>query len=91
MLVASFVKDPAAILDYFMDWTAWLAGDTLTDSLWTATGSTTVVLSAPAVVGTITSVWVEGGDAGELVDLTNHVVTAGGREDERLLRLILRD
>jgi hypothetical protein len=91
MLVSSFVKDPAAILDYYLDWTAWLADDTLTDSMWVATGSASVTLMDPGVLGTVTRVWVDGGVNGELVDLTNHVVTAQGREDERTLRLILRD
>jgi hypothetical protein len=89
MLVASFVKDPAAILDYYMDWTAWLAGDTIVDSAWVATG--TVTLSDPAVIGDIAQIWVEGGSHGELVDLTNHIVTTEGREDERTLRLKVHD
>ena len=89
MLVASFVKDPSAVLDYYMDWTAWLAGDTIVDSVWATTG--TVILSDPTVQGTVTSIWVEGGDAGELIDLTNHIVTTQGREDERTLRLKVRD
>ena len=42
MLVASFVKDPSAILDYYMDWTAWLASDTIVDSAWLATGTVTI-------------------------------------------------
>ena len=89
MLVASFVKDPSAILDYYMDWTAWLAGDTIVDSVWVASGD--VILSDSAVVGTFTSVWVEGGIAGDLIDLTNHIVTTEGREDERTLRLKVQD
>ena len=89
MLAASFVHDPSAILDYYLDWTAWLAGDTIVGSAWLATG--TVTISDPAVVGTVTQVWVEGGTAGELIDLTNHIVTTEGREDERTLRLKVRD
>jgi hypothetical protein len=90
MLVRSFVKDPSAVLDYYMDWTAWLAGDTIVDSVWTATGGT-VTLRDTAITGTFTSVWVEGGVAGELVDLLNHIITTEGREDERTLRLKVHD
>lgn len=89
MLIGSFVKDPSAVLDYYLDWTPWLAGDTIVTSAWVTTG--TVTLRDAAVVGSVTLIWVEGGLAGELVDLTNHIVTTGGREDERTLRLILRD
>lgn len=89
MLVGSFVKDPAAVLDYYLDWSAWLAGDTLSTSTWVATG--TVLIRDAAMVGSVTVIWVEGGSTGELVDLTNHIVTVAGREDERTLRLILRE
>lgn len=89
MLVGSFVKDPSAVLDYYMDWTPWLAGDTLSTSAWVATG--TVTIRDPGIVGSVTVIWVEGGTAGELIDLTNHVITTAGREDERTLRLIVRD
>lgn len=89
MLVGGFIKDPSAVLDYYMDWTSWLVGDTLVDSTWVATG--TVTIRDPAILGTFTVIWVEGGTHGELVDLTNHIVTTGGREDERTLRLKVRD
>ena len=89
MLVGSFVKDPSAVLDYYCDWSSWLAGDTIADSTWTATG--TVTISEPGIEGDFTVIWVEGGTAGELVDLINHIVTAEGREDERTLRLIVHD
>ena len=90
MLVKVFHKDPGAMLDYYLDWTAWLAGDTIVTSTWTATGGT-VMLSDEAIVGSVTQVWAGGGLAGELIDLTNHIVTTEGREDEQTLRLILRD
>lgn len=89
MLVGSFVHDPSAVLDYYLDWTAWLAGDTIVDSTWVATG--TVTIRDPVIVGAVTQIWVEGGTAGELVDLRNHIVTEEGREDERTLRLQVRD
>lgn len=89
MLVGRFVKDPEAVLDYYMNWTVWLAGDTISTSTWIATGSVTI--RDPGLSGDVASIWVEGGTAGELIDLTNHIVTAAGREDERTLRLILQD
>lgn len=89
MLVGSFVKDPSAVLDYYMDWSTWLAGDEIATSTWVATG--TVTIRDPAIEGDFAVIWVEGGTAGELVDLTNHIVTTEGREDERTLRLIVHD
>ena len=90
MLVGSYVKDPSAVLDYYMDWAAWLQGDAIVNSSWVATGGT-VTIRDPAFIGAMTMIWVEGGAAGELVDLTNHIVTAGGREEERTLRLKVRN
>ena len=90
MLVEVFPKDPQATLDYYMDWTAWLAGDTIVTSTWTATGGM-VILTEDAILGSITQVWAGGGIAGELIDLTNHIVTTEGREEEHTLRLIMRD
>ena len=89
MLVASFDKDPEAVLDYYLDWTPFLAGDTIVTSVWVATA--TVTIRDPAVVGSFTQIWVEGGTAGELVDLTNHIVTTEGREEDGTLRLKVRN
>jgi hypothetical protein len=88
MLLASFVKDPAAVLDYTIDWSPWLAEDAIVTSTWVVEGD--VELSDDVVYSSITQVWASGGTEGTLADLTNHVVTEDGREDERTIRLILR-
>jgi hypothetical protein len=90
MLIAIYTKDPEAVLDYYIDWAPWLLGDTIVNSEWVVTTGT-VTLSDPAVLGGVTQVWASGGVAGDTVDLTNHIVTADGREDERTLRLKLHD
>jgi hypothetical protein len=90
MLIAIYTKDPEAVLDYYIDWDPWLAGDTIVDSDWVVTTGT-VTLSDPAVLGGVTQVWASGGVAGEMADLTNHITTAEGREDERTVRLKLQD
>ena len=91
MMVANFVKDPQAVLDYYLDWTDWVVpGDSIVTSTWVMLGGT-VTLSQDAILGTFTTVWAAGGTAGEIVELLNHIVTAEGREDERTIELILRD
>jgi hypothetical protein len=87
-MLASFVKDPQAVLDYTIDWTPWLADDAIVTSTWSVVGD--VDLSDDAIYTSITQVWASGGTDGTLADLTNHVVTEEGREDERTIRLILR-
>jgi len=81
MAIASFIKDPAAILDYEMDWSDWLIGDTIATSTWTVpAGLTQVTSSSSAVVATIR---LSGGTHGVDYEILNHIVTASGQEDER--------
>ena len=44
MLLASFPKDPDAVLDYYLDWGPWLAGDTIVTSAWAATAPSPSVI-----------------------------------------------
>ena len=88
-MTKAYIHDPDAILDYYIDWSAWLAGDPLTLSTWD-TPDTAVSLSQEALLGGVTQVWVTGGLAGTVVPLTNHIVTGGGREEDRTLYLIVR-
>ena len=88
MLLKSYPHDPEAVLDYYLDWGPWLAGDTIAGSGWVVTG--TVTIRDSAITGAVTSIWVEGGVDGELIDLTNHITTTGGREEDGTLRLKVR-
>ena len=84
------MKDPEAVLDYSIDWGAdYLAGDALTDSSWTVSpaepGGVAIVSDRSDLL--VATVEVEGGIAGRLYRLTNHVVTAEGREDSRSIMI----
>ena len=75
-------RDPNALLDYLVDWSPRLVdGDTISGSTWTAPAG--IVIESDSFTGTTTSVWLSGGTDGEIYVLTNHIVTAQGREDER--------
>ena len=84
------LKDPDAALDYSVDWGAeYLADDALAESRWAVNP---VEDRGAAVAGErfdlrSATVKVEGGVAGHLYRLTNHVVTASGREDSRSIML----
>ena len=76
-----FYKDPDAILDYQIDWTAWLGSDTIATSTWTVpTGITKVTSTNTTLTATI---WVSGGTVDTSYMLANKIVTAGGRTEER--------
>ena len=84
------LKDPAAVLDYAMDWGAeYLSGDVLADSAWSVSP---VEPGGAAIVGSqfdllVATVQVAGGIAGRIYRVTNQVTTISGREDRRSIML----
>lgn len=87
-------KDPDALLDYPLDWTGWLAdaADTIVASTWEVADGTVIIDSGRTSFNSSgTIVWLSGGIAGETVIVTNHIVTAGGRHDDRSLRIKIKD
>lgn len=84
------LKDPGASLDYSVDWGAdYLGADGLAASSWTVEPAETPGLSIDASEYglLIATVQVSGGVPGRLYRLTNHVTTAGGRDDSRSIML----
>jgi hypothetical protein len=72
-----FAKGPAEVLDFQVDWTTWLQGDSILTSTWTvATGLTKDSESNTATTATI---WVSGGVVGNAYKLINAITTNGGR------------
>lgn len=90
--IATYTKDPAAKLDYSIDWSSWLpAGDTIASVAWTATGATVCGSPAPSVASGIATVWIEGGTDGTTATVVCQVTTTAGRIDERTIRLTVRE
>lgn len=88
--------DPQARLDYRWDWgepgrdgRTWLGEDVLDDA--TVTSSSPSV-SIEDVTHDDTSVvaWVSGGTVGTTVQITCHITTASGRQDDRTINLAIR-
>lgn len=97
--MAEFTHDPQADLDYGHDWSGkgWLAGDTITTSTWSITKvhpaeeDVAMTLHGSTHDDTTTTVWAEGGTDGKDYTVTNHIITAAGREDDRSHKLKVRD
>lgn len=88
MAIATFQKDPSAKLDYEIDWSDWLNGDTLASSSWTGpAGITHVTDSNTAILATIR---LSGGTHGVDYEWLNHVITSSGQEDERSIIVQVR-
>lgn len=86
---ALYAKDPQAVLDYYVNWAAWLGDDTIITSSWAKTGD--VTLGVTIDLGPVQGTWVSGGTSGSNATLTNHIITADGRADDRTIILVLRE
>lgn len=92
--MAIFLKDPAAVIDYAIDWqSAYLAGATIIDSRWQVApdvpGGLAIVVTAEAVGRCVATL--AGGRRGCSYRLTNHVTLSDGRSDERSLDVRVED
>ena len=86
----AFVKDPAEVKDYGIDWTAHLDdGDTVVLSEWVVPDGLTA--GEEELVGAVSKIWLSGGTAAEDYTVTNHVTTSAGREFERSFEVLARD
>jgi hypothetical protein len=88
-------KDPDAELDYGFGWTEWLADvpagedpDTISSSSWIVSGADSELSDADATHDeTTTTVWLSGGTVGITYTVTNRIVTAGGRTEDRSMQI----
>ncbi len=83
-----FLKDPDAVLDYQINWAAWLGTDTISSSTWTV--PTGITKNSDTNSTTTTTIWLRGGTAGTEYTLTNRIVTAGGRTADRSIVIVVR-
>jgi hypothetical protein len=86
----NFYKDPDAVLEYVWDWTPWLTAESDTIASSTFTVGTGLTKNTDTHTATTATVWLAGGIAGTSVIVTNRIVTAGGRTDDRSATVIIR-
>jgi hypothetical protein len=80
-----FEKDPSTVCDYSVDWTYWLGLDTISTSSWKVPAGIVCIVKENTT--THATVWLKGGSNGQEYVLTNQIVTAAGRTDERSIRI----
>ena len=74
-------KDPNEVLDYQINWTQRLDGDTITGTpTWTVPAG--ITKDSQSNTDTETTVWLSGGTASETYTITCVIVTTGGRTME---------
>lgn len=85
---SEFTHGAGSTLDYGFNWSEWLqSGETITVSVWAPATDLIFTNAAVTGTGTITSVFVAGGEAGKTYKLYNTVTTSAGRIDSRTLTL----
>jgi hypothetical protein len=84
-------KDPQAIKDYALDWTAALQdGETIDVSTWTPSGSGLVAFDDSIDEG-ICIVWLSGGTEGTTYGVVNRITTSRGMVDERTVNIKIKN
>ena len=81
-------KGPTEVLDYLINWTAALEGDTIAMSTWTLPSGLTT--SQNSFTASTTTVWIGGGSGGTY-DIVNTITTAAGRVLARKVQLKVAD
>jgi hypothetical protein len=87
--MADFLKDPDAVNDFTVDWSAWLDTDTIATSVWSSPEGMTVDLATNTA--TSATIWLSGGTIGLRYRVTNHITTTAGREDDRTLSIRVQE
>lgn len=84
-----FTKDPAAKLDFSIDWSSWLGSDTIATAEWTVPDGITNALESKTA--TTTTIWLEGGTAHRQYAVACRITTNGGRIDDRTIYVEVRN
>lgn len=82
--MATYLKDPDAVLDFGFDWSDWLeTGETISD--YTITAETGITVDSDSEADGIVTVWLSGGTAGGNYPVACKIVTSASRTDERTM------
>jgi hypothetical protein len=86
-------KDSDEVLDYVLDWSARLGSDTIATSEWALAVDPDYALNIDSEEesATTTTIWLSGGTPGQTYEITNHIVTAGGREMEQTAKIRIKE
>jgi hypothetical protein len=85
-------KDPDEVLDYDFDWTGRLKGDVINSSVWLQVDGSDglLVIDSDEFTTAATKVWLSGGTLGQVYQLTNRIITAGGRRMDQSVKLKMK-
>jgi hypothetical protein len=85
-----FAQDPEAILDYTLDWSKLLVeGDVLAQTHFTPDSGLSVL--SENFTDSLATCWLLGGIAGQTYNVTCHITTVGGRQDDRTFQIVVKE
>lgn len=87
--IATFVKDPSAVLDYTIDWSDFLGTDTIAAVVWTVLAG--ISQTSSMFAAKTATIWLGGGTAGINYTAACLITTAQGRTDERTIQINVVD
>ncbi len=82
-------KDPNEVLDYALNWTGRLTGDTIATSVWTVPAG--ITSNSETVSDKQTVIWLSGGSNGTWYELLNRITTAGGRTMDQTVKIFVKN
>lgn len=80
-------KDPDEVLDYEIDWSKWLDGDTIRTSVFDLATPAGLNIDNQAKTATTSTVWLSGGTDGQLAQVHCRITTTGGRTRDATITL----
>ena len=83
------IKDPDDVLDYSIDWTARLAGDTISSSIWIVPAG--ITKDSDSNTDSISTIWLSAGTVGQRYNITNRITTVAGRTIDNTVSLIVQE
>jgi hypothetical protein len=85
-----FIKDPAGIIDYTVRWSSWLpSGDTISSSSWTVPAGLVKVSEANTTTDAV--IFLASGTIGQIYEVTNRIITAGGRQNDQTISILIEE
>lgn len=92
MILATYTKQPDEVLDYDIDYTDWLDGDTLlgAEAAVSPSGELTVLDPMP-IVGDRVKIWASSGVSGGSYKVEVTITTNGGRVKQDEVRIRVKE
>lgn len=87
MTTDTYDHDPDARLDYSWDWTHWLAASELISAQTVTSLVSGITATAVTQANGVVTAWITATESG---DVTCHITTSAGRQDDRSISLRVR-